>query len=53
MHDATIGDLVLPARRQFLREAGLGFGALALASLLGEESRAATGAARARSPGAA
>ena len=47
MHDATIGDLALPARRQFLREAGLGFGALALASLLGEESRAAAGAAAA------
>ena len=35
--------LILPARRQFLRDAGLGFGSLALAALLGEESRAATG----------
>jgi len=39
---ATIGDLALPARRRFLREAGLGFGTLALATLLGEESQAAT-----------
>ena len=39
---ATIGDLALPARRRFLREAGLGFGTLALATLLGEESLAAT-----------
>ena len=39
---AMIGDLALPARRRFLREAGLGFGTLALATLLGEESLAAT-----------
>jgi len=37
--DAPAG-LVLPARRRFLQEAGLGFGSLALASLLSEESRA-------------
>jgi hypothetical protein len=34
--------LALPARRQFLRDSGLGFGALALSALLGEESQAAT-----------
>jgi hypothetical protein len=34
-------DLALPNRRRFLQEAGLGFGSLALASLLHEESRAA------------
>ena len=39
---SRIGDLLLPARREFLRDAGLGFGALALASLLGEDSRANT-----------
>ena len=37
---SRIGDLLLPARRAFLRDAGLGFGGLALASLLGDESRA-------------
>jgi len=42
MRPPRLGDLTLPARRQFLREAGLGFGSLALASLLGEESRGAT-----------
>ena len=30
--------LQLPARRDFLRQAGLGFGSLALASLLHQES---------------
>ena len=30
-------DLQLPARRRFLQEAGLGFGSLALASLLNGE----------------
>ena len=39
---SRIGELLLPARRSFLRDAGLGFGGLALASLLGEESRANT-----------
>ena len=34
-------DLVLPARRRFLQEAGLGFGSLALASLLHQDSHAA------------
>jgi len=34
-------DLQLPARRRFLQEAGLGFGSLALASLLHSESQAA------------
>jgi hypothetical protein len=39
-------DLHLPARRRFLQEAGLGFGSLALASLLqGESSADATAAA--------
>ena len=33
-------DLHLPARRRFLQEAGLGFGSLALASLLHGDSRA-------------
>ncbi len=33
-------DLVLPTRRRFLQEAGLGFGSLALASMLHDESRA-------------
>ncbi len=42
---SMIGDLMLPARRQFLRESGLGFGSIALATLLGEESRANTSAA--------
>ena len=32
----SIGELLLPARRRFLRESGLGFGSLALASLLGQ-----------------
>ena len=40
MHTPRIGELMLPARRGFLRDAGLGFGAVALASLLGEEGRA-------------
>jgi hypothetical protein len=49
---AHVGDLALPARRGFLRDAGLGFGALALATLLGEEARADARAAGAapRSP---
>jgi len=34
-------DLVLPARRRFLQESGLGFGSLALASLLHQDSHAA------------
>ncbi len=34
-------DLTLPGRRRFLQEAGLGFGSLALASLLHDEARAA------------
>ena len=43
----AIGELVLPSRRQFLSESGLGFGALALASLLGRDAAAntSTGAA--------
>ena len=32
----SIGELLLPARRRFLCESGLGFGSLALASLLGQ-----------------
>src|SRR5687767_11011295 len=37
-------DLHLPGRRRFLQEAGLGFGSLALASLLQGESSAADAA---------
>lgn len=33
-------ELVLPARRRFLQQAGLGFGSVALASMLHEETRA-------------
>ncbi len=40
--DSPLVRLALPARRQFLRDAGLGFGGLALASLLSEESAAAS-----------
>jgi hypothetical protein len=36
-----LGELSLPSRRQFLKNAGLGFGSLALASMLHEESQAA------------
>ena len=52
MHTARIGELMLPDRRGFLRDAGLGFGAMALASLLGEECRgnAGGGLAAAGSP---
>ncbi len=34
-------ELALPSRRRFLQQAGLGFGSLALASLLGQEASAA------------
>ena len=37
-------DMALPARRQFLQQAGLGFGSLALASLLNDEARSAPAA---------
>ena len=30
-------EVALPSRREFLRQSGLGFGSLALATLLGEE----------------
>ncbi|HYH69469.1 MAG TPA: DUF1501 domain-containing protein [Urbifossiella sp.] len=41
MFDPTTPDgVALPARRRFLRDAGLGFGSLALASLLNEDARA-------------
>src|SRR5687768_6043846 len=40
-----LGELSLPSRRQFLKNAGLGFGSLALASMLNEESQAAGSAA--------
>lgn len=36
-------DLQLPSRRRFLQQAGLGFGSLALASMLHDQSQAATG----------
>ncbi len=39
-----LGELALPARRSFLRDVGQGFGGLALAALLGGESRAAVSA---------
>lgn len=38
----AIGELVLPSRRRFLSESGLGFGALAFASLLGRDAAANT-----------
>jgi len=41
----SIGELLLPARRQFLSNSGLGFGALALASLLGRDVAANTSTA--------
>ena len=41
--NVTTNQLVLPARRQFLQQAGLGFGSLALASMLHGESSAAPG----------
>ncbi|MFM1997785.1 MAG: hypothetical protein RLZZ111_2172, partial [Planctomycetota bacterium] len=37
---SSLGDLVLPERRRFLRDTGLGFGSLALASLLHADARA-------------
>ncbi len=40
-HDNSPSHLVLPARREFLQQAGLGFGSLALASMLHQESNAA------------
>ena len=42
MLSSHVGELLLPSRRRFLREAGSGFGAVALASLLGDVSHAAT-----------
>ena len=47
---ARLGELVLPGRRSFLQAAGLGFGGLALAALLGEESRAAAAGPTAAPP---
>ncbi|MCX7412737.1 MAG: DUF1501 domain-containing protein [Planctomycetia bacterium] len=44
MLGSNLGELLLPARRRFLRDAGLGFGSLALASLLGDAGHAATSA---------
>jgi hypothetical protein len=38
----SFSDLMLPTRRRFLQEAGLGFGSLALASMLHGESKADT-----------
>jgi len=38
----TPGELSLPARRQFLQDAGMGFGSLALASLLHNETASAS-----------
>ena len=43
-HRSGLGELSLPARRSFLRDVGQGFGGLALAALLGGESRAAVSA---------
>ena len=42
MLSSHVGELLLPSRRRFLRDAGSGFGAVALASLLGDVSHAAT-----------
>ena len=39
--DQPNSDFALPPRRRFLKQAGLGFGSLALASLLHQESSAA------------
>ena len=39
--DYSAPQLSLPARRQFLQQAGLGFGSLALASLLHQDSQGA------------
>jgi len=38
----NFGDVSLPSRRRFLQQAGLGFGSIALASLLNQESPGAT-----------
>ena len=40
-HDSSSNDIALPPRRRFLQQAGLGFGSLALASLLHQETNAA------------
>ncbi len=40
-HENSMNGIALPARRQFLQRAGLGFGSLALASMLHQESNAA------------
>jgi hypothetical protein len=47
---SRLGELLLPTRRRFLQDAGLGFGSLALASLLGEESLANTSTQPASKP---
>jgi hypothetical protein len=44
MLGSHVGELLLPSRRRFLRESGSGFGAVALASLLGDVSNANTSA---------
>ncbi len=41
MQPTGIGELALPPRRQFLRDAGQGFGGLALATLLGGQGQGA------------
>ena len=40
-HDNPLNDIALPPRRRFLQQAGLGFGSLALASMLHQETNAA------------
>ena len=45
----SLGELLLPARRRFLRDAGLGFGGLALAALLGRDAAGNTTAGAAAS----
>ena len=40
-HDSSSNGIALPARRRFLQQAGLGFGSLALASMLHQETNAA------------
>lgn len=49
-HTPSIGELLLPARRRFLCDAGLGFGSLALASLLGRDAAGNTAGTTASGP---
>ena len=42
MFELPFESLGLPARRRFLQQSGLGFGSMALASMMQEESKAAS-----------